>query len=64
MLVPPVSLKLDLDAAISGDGSRLARQAGDLKVVRLPVDGGSTGPGLIAACRKQLVDGRGRRLAR
>ena len=32
ILVPPSSLKLDLDAAISGDGSRLARQSGDLKV--------------------------------
>jgi len=32
ILVPPSSLKLDLDAAVSGDGSRLARQAGDLKV--------------------------------
>ncbi len=32
ILVPPSSLKLDLDAAISGDGSRLARQSRDLTV--------------------------------
>jgi hypothetical protein len=45
ILVPPSSLKLDLDAAISGEGSRLARQSGDLKVSGYQSPARSTGGG-------------------
>ena len=46
-LVPPSSLKLDLDAAISGDRDGLARRAGDLTGLRLPVAGATTPAGAL-----------------